>query len=163
VVLKISTATRTAIGKTIEFDLYDDCSRFDLLHLMWKDAKGSWISFPFKYVHTDSTEVTRSEYYRNSWNWDNNSFGYEDSAKGDSTFFTRSRDKMSLTSGWLNEYDNVLIKDLMQSASVYLQDKDGIILACTIQDSEIAFGSKQNDDIWSYKLAIKMANDEIRL
>ena len=155
--------TKTALGKEVIFELSDDCSRYDMLHLMWKDAKGSWLSYPFRYIHTNSTEVSRSNYYQNAWNWDNSSFGYDSYSKGDSSYFVRGRDKLTLNSGWVTESENELIRDLLLSASVYLQDTDGTLKSCIIQNNELTLGSKQNDDIWQYKLDIKLSNDEIRL
>ena len=69
---------------------------------------------------------------------------------------------MSLNSGWVTENENILIKDLLMSASVYIQDKDGNLKSCTVMNNELTFGSKQNDDIWQYKIDIKLSNDENR-
>jgi hypothetical protein len=154
--------TKTALGEETIFEVSKDCSKYDMMHLMWKDAHGSWISYPFKYVHTNSTEVSRSNYYQNAWNWDNSSFGYNDYAKGDSSYFVRGRDKMSLNSGWVTENENVYIKDLLMSAAVYVQDTDGTLQACTLLNNELTFGSYKNDDVWQYKIDIKLANDQYR-
>ena len=69
---------------------------------------------------------------------------------------------MSLNSGWVNEYENIIIKDLLMSSSVYVQDKDGVLKACTLLNDEMNFGSYKNDDVWQYKIDIKLANDEFR-
>ncbi|MCP4761453.1 MAG: hypothetical protein GY870_06700 [archaeon] len=151
--------TFDGIGEIITFELNDDCSRYDLLHLIWKDAKGSWLSYPFKYIHTDSTEVSRSEFYQQPFNWDNTGFNY----KGNKSYFTRGRDKKILNSGWVTEYENELIRDLLLSAHTYLQDKDGEIYGCQIITNNITFGSNQKDDLFQYTLEIKLSNDEIRL
>ena len=157
--LKDYGVTFSGIGETITFELNDDCSRYDLLHLIWKDAKGSWLSYPFKYIHTDSTEVSRSEFYQQPYNWDSNDFNY----KGNKSYFTRGRDKKILNSGWVTEYENELIRDLLLSAHTYLQDKDGNIFGCQIITNNLAFGSNQKDDLFQYTLEIKLSNDEIRL
>lgn len=151
--------TFDVIGDSITLELNNDCSRFDLLHLIWKDAKGSWLSYPFKYVHTDSTEVSRSEYYKNTFNWDADTFDY----KGNKSYFTRSRDKMVLNSGWVYDTENYLIRDLLVSADVYLQDENGNILGCQILNTDLTYGSAQKDQIYQYSLEIKLSNDEIRL
>ena len=151
--------TFDGIGEITTYELNDDCSRYDLLHLIWKDAKGSWLSYPFKYVHTDNTEVSRSEFYQQPFNWDTTDFN----KKGNRSYFTRSRDKKILNSGWATEYENTLIRDLLVSADTHLQDSDGYIYGCQIVTNNLSFGSEQNEQIFQYTLEIKVSNDEIRL
>jgi hypothetical protein len=144
-------------------EVSDDCSAYELLHLMWKDAKGSWLSYPFKYIHTDSREVSRSQFYKNDANWDNNTFGYDSYGKGNTTYFTRSRDKKVLNSGWITDLENDLIKDLLSSADTYIQTGDGVIQGCTLLLNDLSFGSEEKDQIFQYTIPIKLSNDEIRL
>lgn len=147
----------------IRFELNQDCAGYDLYHLMWKDALGSWISYPFKYISSNSTSVDRKNYYQTDGNWRSNSFDYDSFDKGDTSFFTRSRDMVIINSGWIQEYENALIKDLMQSAAVYVQTPDNILLAATIQNKDIKFGSLQNEKVWQYEFTVMYANNEIRL
>jgi hypothetical protein len=51
----------------------------------------------------------------------------------------------------------------MQSASVYLQTPDNILIACTIDNKEITFGKDENDQIYQYSIDIITSNNEIRL
>lgn len=144
------------------FIVNDMCSRYEMYHLMWKDSKGSWLSFPFKFISQDSTEVDRKTYYRNEGNWDFNSFGYEDFDRGETTYFSRSRDKILLNSGWVDQDENILIKDLFKSASVYVQNPDNKLIAATILDKDIKFGKMENDDIFQYTINLSYSSDENR-
>lgn len=147
----------------IKFFVNEDCSGYETYHLMWKDALGSWISYPFKYISQDSMDVDRKNYYRTAGNWRNGSFGYDSFDRGEKTFFARSRDKIKLNSGWINDSENALIKDLMQSANVYVQYPDGTLIACTIDNKEIVFGNSDAEQIYQYSLNIITSNNEIRL
>jgi hypothetical protein len=158
-----SNSGTTATTNSISFEINEDCAGYDLYHLMWKDALGSWISYPFKYISSNSTSVDRKNYYQTSGNWDNSTFGYENYDKGDTTFFARSRDMVVINSGWIEEYENALIKDLMQSAAVYIQTPDNVLFAATIQNKDIKFGSLQNEKVWQYEFTVMYANNEIRL
>lgn len=105
----------------------DDCERgLDAYTLIWKDALGSWISYPFKYVATESTDVTRSNYYRREGEFVDNgmddwSFDINNVNRGETTFNTQSRNKFKLTSGWVNNNENILFEDLIKSTEVFLQ------------------------------------------
>ena len=146
------------------FELNTDCSRYDSYKLMWKDRYGSWISYPFKYISTKKTEVERKDYYKSegTWNVNDNTFGYETYDRGQQAFFIRSRDKFTLNSGWVDEDENLLIKDLMESASVYVQLPDGTLLGANITNKDIQLKQKQSDYIWNYKFEIVTSTNENR-
>lgn len=151
---------------TVTFELNDDCSRYDMYHLMWKDRYGSWLSYPFKYISEDMTEVERKDYYKTEGTWDvsaANTFGYDTYGRGQKSYFTRSRDKHVLNSGWVNEVENLAIKDLMQSANVYIQYPDGTLVGAIIQNKNIKLNKTQSDYLWNYKFEVSVSTNEIRL
>lgn len=150
------------VCQPFKFILNDMCSRYEIYHLMWKDSRGSWLSFPFKFLSQDSTEVDKKTYYRNEGNWNFNSFGYEDFDRGETTYFSRSRDKILLNSGWIDEDENKLIKDLFKSASVYIQTPENKLIGATILEKDIKFGKNINDDIFQYTINLSYSSDENR-
>jgi hypothetical protein len=156
------TNSLSAISNTITFEINTDCSRFELFHLCWKDKLGSWISYPFKYKSYENEEFERKTYYQKEGRYEGNDFGYDKFGRGDTTYYSRSREKFSLNTGWINEYENELIKDLMSSSSVMMQDPDGNMRAVTIQNSDIQYGEKENDYIWNYTIDVKLSYNEYR-
>lgn len=158
---------RLAVVNTnpIYFEINNDCSRYEIYHLMWKDRNGSWLSYPFKYISNDSTEVERKNYYQTEGRWDltNNTFGYDKYGRGEKTYFSRSRDSYKLNSGWVEEFENTLMKDLMESASVYVQLPDGTLLGAQIKNKDIQLRKKQSDYLWNYSFDINVSNNEVRL
>lgn len=142
----------------------DVCSPYDEYYLCWKDSFGSWISFPFKYIQVNTTEYERKQYYQKegTWNTTDDTYGFETYGRGDTQFFSRSRDKMRLSSDWVDESENELIKDLMGSPAVYVQDPDGNMLACVITDPEKTFPKEETDYLWNYVFNIKLARNENR-
>lgn len=153
----------SARSQTYNYEINTDCSMYDLFQLIWKDGHGSWNVYPFKYMSTDTTDVDRRSYYKTAGNWDNNTFGYNTYDRGDKTFFVRGRDKTLLNSGWIYDYENVLIKDLLQSAEVYVQTPDNNVYGCTIDNNSLQFGKAIDEQIYQYNLTIVYANNEIRL
>lgn len=147
----------------VHFEVNDDCSKFEVYHLIWKDAKGSWISYPFKYLSQDTIDVDRKNYYQTPGNWSNNSFDFNSFDRGDRTFFARSRKKVTINSGWIVEFENDLIVDMMKSACVYLQLPDGTLVGATIDEKTITLGKDLNEQIWNYTFTVIYSLDEIRL
>jgi hypothetical protein len=154
----------STISNYIPFKINTDCSRYELFHLCWKDSFGSWISYPFKYIEKNVTEFERKKYYQKDgrFNTDNDTFGYDTFGRGDTTYFSRSRDKKILNSGWVSEFENVLIKDLLSSPSVMVQTPDGDLLGCTIDTNKQELFKKESDYLFNYTFEITVATNENR-
>lgn len=154
--------TNTSRTNRYRFNINTDCSRFDLYHLMWKDSLGSWISYPFKYVNRQKTEVEKKNYYKQEGYWDltNDTFTYPTYDRGEQTFYARSRDLMTLNSGWVNEVENALIKDMMQSAQLFVQNPAGQLIGCQLINNSQEFFTKDNDDLWNYTFDIRLSMNE---
>ncbi len=150
------------ISEKVWFEINDDCSDYEVYHLMWKDRYGSWLSYPFIYWSKDFTEVERSTYYKTEGNWDDNTFGYDPYGRGETQYFGRSRDKVTINSGWIKDYENPLIKDLLESTSVYLQDTEGRLLACVIEDKSLEFKKNNQVMIYNYTMSVRLSNNEVR-
>jgi len=159
--MSISAGTES-ISNDITFELNDDCSRYDIYHLLWKDRYGSWLSYPFIYVSKDFTEVERKTYYQTEGNWDNNTFGYDTYGRGEKNYFGRSRNKVLLNSGWVDEYENLLMRDLMESTAVYVQTPDNVLIAGIIEENQIELKKGISDQIFNYSFNVRLSNNEVR-
>jgi hypothetical protein len=155
-------ATQLARTNKIRFYINDDCSRYELYQLTWKDSNGSLLSFPFQYLSTDSTEIERKNYYKKEGRWDTNGFGYDSWDRGEKTFFLRSRDKILLNSGWLKQEENLLIKDLMTSPYVMVQTPDNELIGCIIEENNIAFKEDINEQLINYTLNVRISYNQNR-
>lgn len=154
--------TSTQFSNIIKFDVNKDCAGYDAFNVMWKDKNGSWLSYPFVYKSENRTEFERKTFYQNEGNWVGNTFGYDSFDRGEKTYFSRSRDKYTLSSGWVEEFENELIKDMMKSASVYIQKPDGVLIAATIESKDLKLGKQNSDNVWSYTFQFSAANNELR-
>jgi len=151
-------------SNNIVFEVNDDCSRYDIYHLCWKDAFGSWLSYPFKYIQKNITEAERKVYYQKEgrFDLDNDTFGYDGFSRGDTNYYNRYRDKMILNSGWVEEFENEIIKDLFNSSNVMVQEPDGLLVACTINTNKQEFFKKQTDYLFQYQFEITLSSNEYR-
>lgn len=158
------TSGNTQLCNKITFEVNNDCSKYEMYHLMWKDRRGSWLSYPFKYLNTKTTEFERKTYYKKIGKFDlnTNDFGYDSYDRGETSYYNRSRDKITLNSGWVEEYENELIKDLMISSSVYLQEPDGNLVGCIINNKDLKFGQDINDSLFNYTLDIRLSMNDYR-
>ena len=146
----------------VAFELNNDCSRYEIHHLMWKDRYGSWLSYPFKYMSKDITEFDRKSYYQSEGQWGSTDFTYDSFGRGEKGYFGRSRDKYILNSGFIEEFENELIKDLLSSTSVYIQLPDNTLVGCIIDNKQQEFYKKNNMDLYNYTLTVRVSSNEVR-
>lgn len=156
------TTPFSIITNSIKFILTDDCSSYDIYHLIFKDKYGSFIPIPFIYKSKDFIENEKKSYYQKDGNWDNDSFGYKDYGRGEKTFSSRSRESITLNSGWLKEFEIELIRELIQSPSTYIQTPDNRIFSCTLNENKVELYKQQNDPLYNYSFNVRYGFNEFR-
>lgn len=150
-------------SNTIKFRLNDDCAGYDVYNVLWKDRLGSWLSYPFVYKSEEGTEFERKTYYQSEGTWkDDDTFGYESFDSGEKTYFARNRDKFNVSSGWIDEQENELIKDMISSASQYVQRPDGKLIAVNIINKDVFKGDSKVNPLWNYTIQMNASNNELR-
>jgi hypothetical protein len=157
-----STGVPSQSSNKICFKLNNDCSMYEIYHLMWKDQYGSFISYPFIYVSRDYIESEKKTYYQQEGNWENNTFDYEDYGVGEKVFYERSRESLTLNSGWLYEFERYLINDLVQSPSVYIQTPDNRLFNCHLDQPKTEIYKNINEQLFSYTFNVRVSNNEFR-
>lgn len=157
----IPTAGTPVRTKPITFELNNDCASYDIYHLLWKDKYGSLISYPFIYIANTSIELNKKTYYKTSGNFNmtTNTFGYNTYDRGKTTYNSMGIDKIIVNSGWVEDFENVLIKDLLLSTEVFIQRPDNVIVAANIMNSNFEFKKSNNDMLYQYSLELNLSND----
>lgn len=161
-VYDIPIATQVQRTNDICFKLNGDCSMYEVYHLMWKDQYGSFTSYPFIYMSREYIESDKKTYYKQEGTWEYDTFGYDDYGVGEKTFYQRSRESFTLNSGWLYEWERDLIRDLMQSPSVYLQTPDNRLFNCHLDESKVELFKNINEQLFSYTFNVRTSNNEFR-
>jgi hypothetical protein len=152
----------TPRSNSINFKLNPDCSMYELYHLMWKDRNGSYASYPFIYMSRKNVEADRKTYYKQEGNWNNNTFQYYDYDRGETNFYTQSKNSYVLNSGWLYQFETELMEDLMQSTEVYIQTPDNRLYPCMLNDTSVELFKEINEQIFSYTFNVRVAYNEFR-
>jgi hypothetical protein len=101
-------------------------------------------------------------YYEHHGTWQKDTFVYEDYGVGELKFYQRSRESFTLNSGWLYEFERELIKDLMQSPSVYLQTPSNKLYSCHLDQPKVELFKNINEQLFSYTFNVRTSNNEFR-
>ena len=109
---------------TIYMDL--DCKRYTTHRLHWLNKLGSWDSFTFALVSTESATVQAFDYQRDPGVWDNTSYTYP-LYSGQKIHFAKTKtEQLILNSDWISEaVQNWLVESLYDSPLVYLERDNG--------------------------------------
>ena len=92
----------------------------------------------------------------------NNDFGYESYGRGETQYFGRSRDKLTLNSGWMRDYENLQIKDLSESTSVYLQTPEGDLVGCIVEQNALELKKNNVEMVYNYTFNVRISYNEVR-
>jgi hypothetical protein len=162
--IEVRNNSQTKVSDLYTFELNDDCSRYDIYHLCWLDKMGSFISYPFIYKSRESSEYDRKSYYQRegSFNTSNDTYGFNEGQGGEQTFISREREKLILNSGWAEDFETELIKDMLGSSKVLIQEPNGKMYGCTITNNEYNFKNKNNDDLFNYTISVSYNNNKLR-
>lgn len=129
---------------------------------MWKDKYGSYVSYPFIYMSRKNVEADRKSYYKQEGNWGNNTFGYNDYDRGDTNFYTQSKNSYILNSGWLKDFEALLMEDMMQSTDVYIQTPDNRLFPCMLNETDLEIFKNINEQLFSYTFNVRIGYNEFR-
>jgi hypothetical protein len=103
-----------------------DCKRYETYRLHWLNKLGSWDSFTFALVSTQSATVQAFDYQRDPGVWDGTSYTYP-LYSGQKIHFAKTKSKqLVLNSDWISQgVQNWLVESLFDSPLVYLEQNNG--------------------------------------
>jgi hypothetical protein len=151
----ITNNSGTYLRPPINFRVTFDCTTFDVWHLIWRDNWGSLATYPFKRQNIPSIEKEAKTYYNtNFWNnFDTTYDQYVEQSGGDRTYFSRHREKIELNTGWIDQAELPLIKDLFKSNQVWLVSPNSGIISAKIEETSIPLNTELQDLI-EYKFNV---------
>lgn len=113
---------------TESFKIYldSDCKRYETYRLHWLNKLGSFDSFTFGLVSTESATVQSFGYQRDPGVWDNTSYTYALYAGQKLDFAKTKSEQLVLNSDWINQdVQQWLVNSLYDSPLVYLERENG--------------------------------------
>jgi hypothetical protein len=123
--VQVDVSGVSAVGPFIIYmDL--DCKRYETRRLHWLNKLGSWDSFTFALVSTESATVQAFDYQRDPGVWDGTSYTYP-LYSGQKIHFAKTKSKqLVLNSDWISQgVQNWLVESLFDSPLVYLEQNNG--------------------------------------
>lgn len=103
-----------------------ECKRYDTYRLHWLNKLGSWDSFTFALVSTESATVQAFDYQRDPGVWNGTSYTYP-LYSGQKIHYAKTKSKqLILNSDWISQdVQNWLVESLFDSPLIYLEQNNG--------------------------------------
>jgi hypothetical protein len=151
----------TARTQPVQFKI-KDCAQYDEYNVIWKDAYGSWLSYPFTLVNRKAQEANRQNYYKEEGVWDELQFNHFNYDRGETNYHTDIVTKWSLNTDWVPEADNYMIEDMFGSPEHFLQTPEGDVISINMESNEILYGDEDYDGVFQYNIIVKESKKEFR-
>lgn len=132
------------------------------LSLIFKDDLSSFISLPVNLVNRLNIETNKNKYYQKSMNFDNSTETptYINSG-GERIYNNIYRYKYILNTDLLDDLNVEVLKSLMKSDEIYLQE-DGELIRVNLLNNDKELKQQLIDGVYSYTLQVEYANIETK-
>jgi hypothetical protein len=144
------------------FTIDNGCSKYPRKQLLFLNRHGGWDAFNFDQRSEERlTSIERSQYNRPRGNWDSVSglidFTYDGWERGVTTTNVKAEKQITVSTDYVEEGFNEMLRDIAVSRSVYLVDGNNLI-PVTVTDSEYLFKTSVNEKLISYSFTLRYSN-----
>ena len=162
----LSTSTSVSVvfqdTRVHRFTIDNGCSKYPRKQLLFLNRHGGWDAFNFDQRSEERlTSIERSQYNRPRGNWDSVSglidFSYDGWERGVTTSNVKAEKQITVSTDYVEEGYNEMLRDIAVSRSVYLVDGNNLI-PVTVTDSEYLFKTSVNEKLISYSFTLRYSN-----
>jgi len=164
VYLSTSTSVSTVFQDTRvhRFTIDNGCSKYPRKQLLFLNRHGGWDAFNFDQRSEERLiGIERSTYNRPRGNWDSVTglidFSYDGWERGVTTTNIKADKQITVTTDYVEEGYNEMLRDIAVSRSVYLVDGNDLI-PVNVTDSEYLFKTSVNEKLISYSFTLRYSN-----
>lgn len=145
------------------YTIQDVCSKFDDYVIYYLDRDGNILPFHFEYksINEFTKKVNSVKLKKNTLNTTTGAYGSTSYDREEHIISTAIESTLELNTGWINETQNLQLKDLFDSPIVYLWD--GITLkSCKVTNPTFTRKLKVNEKLFNYTITVDLGITETR-
>jgi len=141
--------------QVVQFEKEKDCTPYDNYQLIFRDSKGSYLSYYFNMKSQRTLEIERDNYKRFEGGFKVvNGVDYydlNDQDRGTKQYQSRTLKTYSLASNWVSDEFSWMVEELFKSSDVYIEDpNENKIFPVNISNDEIKIKKVVNDKLYFY-------------
>jgi hypothetical protein len=109
-------------SEVYRFDVVEECSKYVPQYLYFLNPLGGFESVRCSMASRDKYSVSRKQFKRNNYTLTGNTFAYDKTKHGMTSYATEKTKQVVLNTNWLNEVEFEWLQDLIASPVVFLGD-----------------------------------------
>jgi len=153
-------STKSGYAQSFTITLEAVCEpKYEQLQIIFYNKFGAMQIMPFFKKSVTSISVTSNEFKRNIMEFDDTP-NYDISKHDIATLGVNGNEKISINSGFINESFNEVIKQMMLSEQVWI-DNGSSVLPVNINSKSLKFKKSVNDNLINYTIDFSYAFDTI--
>ena len=118
--MQVINASSNGQTELYRFDVVEECSKYSPQYLYFLNPLGAFESVRCSMMSRDKYNVTRKQFKRNNYTLTGNTFAYDTSKHGMTTYATEKTKQVVLNTNWLTETEFEWLQDLIASPVVFL-------------------------------------------
>jgi len=159
IMLKNNIAAQISEIRT--YMITDEC-KYPNKRLHFLNALGGFDAYDFGLVSKKTTDINRKFYKKNPSRLTLTGYDYATSDREKIQYFTKTTDKMKLTSDWISEAESVWLQELVESPEIYLEDGKNLISIANITASTYETKTDVVDKLYNIEVEIEFSTDNYR-
>ena len=151
------------ISSTIQYNITDADCKYSNYRLHFLNDSGGFESFNFTKLSSKSTDINRLQYKAPVGALTSASaFGYAVKDRGDRQYFISSKDTIKIKSDWLTDLEMVMLRQLVESPEIYLDDSTYGLISVTCSATRFDTKTILNNKVFNLELDIQYGFDRYR-
>jgi hypothetical protein len=118
--MQVINASNQSQTELYRFDVVEECSKYTPQYLYFLNPLGGFESVRCSMMNKDKYTVSRKQFKRNNYNLTGNTFAYDKTKHGMTTYATEKTKQVVLNTNWLTETEFEWLQDLIASPVVFL-------------------------------------------
>ena len=145
------------------YTIQDVCSKFEDYVIYYLDRDGNILPFHFEYKSTEdfTKKVNTVKLNKDTLNTTTGEYGSNTYDREEHVISTAIESTLELNTGWINETQNLQLKDLFDSPIVYLWD-GSTLKSCKVANPTFTRKLKVNEKLFNYTITIDLGITETR-
>lgn len=145
------------------YTIQDVCSKFQDYVIYYLDRDGNILPFHFEYKSTEdfTKKVNTVKLNKDTLNTTTGEYGSNTYDREEHVISTAIESTLELNTGWINETQNLQLKDLFDSPIVYLWD-GSTLKSCKVANPTFTRKLKVNEKLFNYTITIDLGITETR-
>lgn len=161
--LEFQNASSGVVAGGITYNIQEADCKYTNYRLHFLNELGGFDAFNFTKLSRKETDINRMQYKAPIGALTSASiFGYAKKDRGDRQYFISTKETIKIKSDWLTDLEIEMLKELVESPEIYLDDSVHGLVSVTCSVSKFDTKTVLNDKLFNLEIDVKYSFDRYR-